>query len=320
MNPSTMLQSGQGSGIIRSTLVTVATGGVTFLITNGLDQPMATCIQLSVLIGGVVLIVRFLVKFEKRLAAVEKLEQDARTEMKQLVSDAFTEISEATALFGLIERSALQTDVVTQLVRNSTHISPDSPPIIYKFVQSKIKETSDLLKQLAENGTVTYYGEDRDWLLGLTRHATETIDAISVAAVDHDLWDSEIGQRYLDVQRRSARNGRQIRRIFVLDRPEMQDDPVLRRAYSEQQQMAIDVRLLDRSAVPTPLQVQLRDLIVFDDILAYETTPTINEPYMAQVAETRLVLNEARVKECSQLFKELWEVSRELDTPSQTKA
>ncbi|SDS48782.1 DUF6879 family protein [Actinoplanes derwentensis] len=311
-------QVGQGSGIIRSAVVTVATGGTTFLITNGLDQPMSTCVMLSVLIGGIVLMVRFLVKFEKRLAAVEKLEKEGMAEMKKLVSDAFTEISEATALFGLIEASALQTDVVTQLVRNSTHISPDSPPIIYRFVQSKIKETSDLLKQLAESGTVTYYGEDRDWLLGLTRHATETIDAISIAAVDHGLWDREIGQRYLDVQRRSARDGRRVRRIFVLDRPEMQDDPTVRRAYEEQRQMAIDVRLLHRSAVPTPLQVQIRDLILFDDTLAYETTPTITETLLAQVAETRLVLNEARVKEYTQLFRELWEVSREIDGQTNT--
>lgn len=311
-------QVGQGSGIVRSALVTVATGGTTFLITNGLNQPLSECITISVLIGGIVLMVRFLVKFEQRLAAVEKLEKEGMAEMKKLVSDAFTEISEATALFGLIEASALQTDVVTQLVRNSTHISPDSPPIIYKFVQSKIKETSDLLKQLAESGTVTYYGEDRDWLLGLARHAGESVDAISIAAVDHDLWESEIGQRYLDVQRRSARAGTRIRRIFVLDRPEMEQDPTLRRAYEEQRQMSIDVRLLDRSSVPAPLRVQLRDLIVFDDTLAYETTPTINEPNLAQVAETRLVLNEARVKEYSQLFRELWEVSRELG--AQTKA
>lgn len=72
------------------------------------------------------------------------------------------------------------------------------------------------------------------------------------------------------------------------------------------------VRLLDRTAVPTPLQVQVRDLTLFDDILAYETTPTTTDPSLAQVAETRLVLTEARVKECAQLFRELWDVSREL--------
>ncbi|MBM2623077.1 hypothetical protein JIG36_47015 [Actinoplanes sp. LDG1-06] len=313
-------QVGEGSGVIRTALITVATGGTTFLITNGLNQPQSVCITLSVLIGGIVLMVRFLVEFEKRLAAVEKLEKDGMEDMKRLVGDAFAKINEATELFGSVEASALQTDLVTQLVRNSTTISPDSPPIVYQFVQAKIKETSDFLKQLSEGGTVTYYGEDRDWLLGLTRHATLSVDAISLAAVDHDLWNSEIGQRYLDAQRRAARAGKRVRRIFVLDKPEMELDPDLRRAYEEQRAMSIDVRLLDRSAVHTPLQVQLRDLIVFDDILAYETTPTISDPQIAQVAETRLVLNDARVKECAQLFRELWEISRELLPEGQRNA
>ncbi|HEX5203965.1 DUF6879 family protein [Paractinoplanes rhizophilus] len=305
------------SGVIKTALLTVASGGITFLVTNGLDQPQAICIILSILIGGIALMVRFLVDFEKRLAGVEEIEREGMADMKKLVGDAFSEISEATALFGLIEASALQTDLVTQLVRNSTSISPDSPPIVYKFVQAKIKEMSDFLKQLAEGGTVTYYGEDRDWLLGLTRTATTSVDAISLAAVDHDLWHSEIGQRYLDAQRRAARDGRRVRRIFVLESPDMEHDPELRRAYEEQREMLIEVRLLDRLAVPTPLQVQVRDLILFDDILAYETTPTTTDPSKAQVAETRLVLTDSRVKECSQLFRELWDVSREL-RPAQT--
>ena len=312
MNAGRSHPTGDGSSVIRTAMLTVATGGVTFLITNGLNQPQAICIMLSILIGGIALMVRFLVDFENRLAAVEKLEMDGMADMKKLVGEAFSEISEATALFGLIEASALQTDLVTQLVRNSTQISPTSPPIVYQFVQSKIKETSEFLKQLSEGGTVTYYGEDRDWLLGLTRHATVSVDAISLAAVDHDLWHSEIGQRYLDAQRRAARAGRRVRRIFVLDSPTMEEDPALRQAYEEQRRMLIDVRLLDRDAVPTPLQVQVRDLIVFDDILAYETTPTTADPRVAQIAETRLVLTDSRVKECAQLFRELWEVSREL--------
>ena len=304
-----------GSSVIRTAVLTIATGGVTFLITNGLHQQTGTSIMLSILIGGIALMVRFLVDFEKRLAAVEQIEKDGMADMKKLVGDAFSEISEATALYGLIEASALQTDLVTQLVRNSTQISPTSPPIIYQFVQAKMKEMADFLKQLAEGGTVTYYGEDRDWLLGLTRNATVSVDAISMAAVDHDLWHSEIGQRYLDAQRRAARDGRRVRRIFVLDEPAMADDPTLRRAYEEQRRMKIEVRMLDRKTVPAPLQVQVRDLILFDDILAYETTPTTNDPGQAQVAETRLVLTDSRVKECAQLFRELWDIADEWSDP-----
>jgi hypothetical protein len=304
-------QPQEHSSVTRKALITIGLGGATFLITNALNQPQHVQITLSILIGGIALILRFLVDFENRLAAVEKLEKDGMTEMRAMVGDAFSEISEATELFGLIEASALQTDLVTQLVRNSTQISPTSPPIVYHFVQAKIRETSEFLKQLSESGTVTYYGEDRDWLLGLTRNATVSIDAISMTAVDHDLWQSEIGQRYLDAQRRAAGNGKRVRRIFVLDSPAMADDPAIRRACEEQRDMDIEVRLLDRAKVPPPLRVQVRDLIVFDDTLAYETNPTTTaDPKHAQIAETRLVLNDSRVKECAQLFRELWDVSR----------
>ncbi|MFI6070734.1 DUF6879 family protein [Actinoplanes sp. NPDC051343] len=313
--PQTVPLSGHPS-LFRGVFLTVGPAVVTFLVVRALNQPLATAIMLSILIGSLALLVRLLINFEMRLHAVETLQQTGSEEMRHLVGTAFSEISEATELFGLIEASAVQTDLVTQLVRNSTRITPSSPPIVYQFVQSKIKEMSDFLKELAEGGAVTYYGEDREWLLGLTRNAAESIDAISLAAVDHDLWQSEIGRRYLDAQRQVARTGRRVRRIFVLDRPEAEHDPALRRVYDEQRRMLIDVRLLDRSAVPGPLQIQVRDLIVFDDAVAYETTPTTSDPEQAQVAETRLVLTTSRVKECAQLFRELWDISRDLgDSP-----
>jgi hypothetical protein len=323
--------STNGASVIRTVLLTVVSGGATYLVTNALNKEPVMSIMLSVLIGGIILMVRFLHDFEIRLASVEKLEQASAEDMKRLVGDsldhvqhlvggAFKQMSEATELFGLVEASALQTDVVTQFVRNSTQIMPTSAPIVYNFAQSRIKEMSDFLKQLGEGGTVTYYGEDRDWLLGLTRTATTSVDAISLAAVDHDLWHSEIGQRYLDAQRRAARDGRRIRRIFVLDTPEMENDPDLRRTCEEQRKMRIDVRLLDRTEVPSPLQVQVASLILFDETLVYETIPTVGDPRFSQVAETRLVLTESRVKECAQLYKELWDVSRELRPVSPPEA
>jgi hypothetical protein len=314
---------GSNPSVIRTVLFTVASGGVTYLITNALNQVPVMSIMLSILIGGIILMVRFLHDFENRLTSLENVERDAAEDMRKLVGDgmdevhrlvggAFKEMNEATELFGLVEASALQTDVVTQFVRNSTHILPTSPPIVYHFAQSRIKEMSDFLKQLGEFGTVTYYGEDRDWLLGLTRNATTSVDAISLAAVDQDLWHSEIGQRYLEAQRRAAREGIRVRRIFVLDAPGMENDPQLLHICQEQRQMKIEVRLLDRRSVPPPLQLQVASMILFDETLVYETIPTVGDPESVQVAETRLVLTDSRVKECAQLYRELWDVSHEV--------
>jgi uncharacterized protein DUF6879 len=300
-----------GSSVLLAVLLAVGIGVAAFLISFVLDQPPAFSILTAILVAGLALVTRLLVGFERRLARFERSERDSQADLARLVGDAFAEISEATELFHLIEASALRTDQVTQLVRNSTAISPDSPPIVYRFAQAKIGETSELVKLLADGGTATYYGEDRDWLLGLTRAAGESIDAISLSAVDHDLWQSEIGQRYLDAQRQAARAGRRVRRIFVVDDAAEEHDPALLRAYQEQRSLRIDVRLLDRSRLPARFRLRLRDLVLFDDAIAYETTPTPGDPAMAQVAETRLILAGSRVRESVLFFDELWELARE---------
>ncbi|MGK5681821.1 DUF6879 family protein [Actinoplanes sp. URMC 104] len=301
-----------GSALARTALPAAVTGGLTYLIAYLVGVDLATCFLLAVVVGGIALLAGFLLDLEQRLNTIERLEQDGVAGVRRLIGDTFTDISEATTLFGQIEASGLRTDLVAQLVRNAAAFTSDSPPIVHQFAQAKLKETADLLKQLAEGGTVTYYGEDRDWLLGLTQQAAASIDGITLAAVDHGLWYSELGQRYLDAQRRAVMAGRRVRRIFVLDGTMMELDSELRQAYEDQRQMGIEVRLLDRSAIPIPLRVQVRDLIVFDDILAYETTPTTADPHLAQVAETRLVLTAERVTDAVQLFAELWEVAREL--------
>jgi hypothetical protein len=289
---------------------------LTFLITNALDQSLATSVILSILIGGIALLVRFLVDFERRLAVVEALARSSQIRMEKLVGDAFSKINDATELFRSIEASALQTDLVTQLVRHSTGITQASPKLIYRFVRSEIREMSEFLKEMAEGGDVTYYGEDRDWLLGLTRHAAESIDAISLASVDRGLWMSEIGQRYLEAQRQAVEeNGVVIRRIFLLDTPEMANQPDIRWACQEQQKFGIQVRVLDRAGIPPMLRVQVLDFILFDRVMSYETTPAsaANDTDRPAVAETRLVLRASRVTERMQVFRLLWEAAREVD-------
>ena len=305
-------QSGTRSGALWAVLTTLVTGGATFLVVSLFNLPPESAVTLSILVGGIALLIRFLVDFDRRLATVERLEKDGQADMRRLVGDAFSEINEATALFGQIEASALPTDLVTELVRNSTAISPHSPPIVHQFVQAQLRETAALLRELSEGGTVTYDGEDRDWLLGLTREATASIDGISLASVDHELWTSEFGRRYLDAQRHAVRAGRRVRRIFLLDQPRTKLEPELRAIYEEQRRMGIEVRVLDRSAVPLPLRVHVRDLIIFDCAVGYETAAAASGPGPLQVAETRLVLTAGRVGEMSQLFRELWEVAEDL--------
>jgi hypothetical protein len=311
------------SSVLRTVFYTASSGALTFAITNALIQTLAISVILSILIGGIALLVRFLIDFERRLAMVEgvirsgqDLARTGQDRMERLVGDAFAKINDATELFRSIEASALQTDLVIQLVRHSTGITQSSPKLISQFVRSEIYEMSEFLKEMSEGGDVTYYGEDRDWLLGLTRHATESINAISLASVDRGLWISEIGQRYLEAQRQAIKeNHVAVRRIFILDDPEAEEQPDLRWACEEQSKVGIDVRVLDKRNIPPRMRVQVLDFIVFDGVMSYETTPSaVTETDRPAVAVTRLVLRSSRVDERSQVFQSLWAVARTIGT------
>ncbi|MGA5301395.1 hypothetical protein ACPCHT_15800 [Nucisporomicrobium flavum] len=298
------------STVSRKIFYTAASGVLTFLITNALEQPVATSVTLSILIGGIFLMVRFLVDFERRLAVVEALSRAGQKRMENLVSEAFAKIDDATELFRLIEASKLPEGLVEGLVRHSTKITPHSPSIVYQFVQAELQDMSECLKQLSEGGTVTYYGEDRDWLLGLTTYATTSIDAISLASVDRGLWYSEIGQRYMEAQRQAVEREVAVRRIFIL---EPDDDADIGWACDEQRKVGIHVRVLERSRIPAALKVQVLDFIIFDEVVSYETTPAaaVTDTDRPAVAETQLVLREHRVRDRVRVFEALWGAARE---------
>src|SRR6266536_4430389 len=202
-----------------------------------------------------------------------------------------------------------------QLVRNAAVI-PASPPLLYDFAEAEIARMSEFLKELGEGSDVTYDGEDRDWLLGLARHARSTIDATSFSTVDAGsngfdggFWVSDLGQRYLEVQRDAAQRGVAIRRIFILDRPELKDDPAFLGVYRLQVAMNIQVRFLDASTMPERLKIApLFDFILFDDVLSYEAVPAprVSSAANPNIRNTELVLRRRRVDERIERYKNLW--------------
>src|SRR5690349_17077089 len=250
------------SEVIRLVFSTAVSGGVTFLLTNALDQPLQTSLLLSVLIGGIVLIVRFLTLFEQRLTVVENRQLESLREINILVDRKFSEINKATELFNLIESSAVQHDVLAQLVRHSTGILPTSAPIIHNLARSRLRELSEFMAELSEGGDLTYYGEDRDWLLGLAEHVTTSLHAVSTDGVDRMFWVSEIGRHYLDLQRQAVERGVEIRRIFLLPRPESATQKEFLEACRYQSKMGIDVRVLEHRELPDALKASIVDFIV----------------------------------------------------------
>jgi hypothetical protein len=306
--------------------ISLAVGTVAYVLTNFLPEHIQeselTGLTLSVVVGGVALIVQFLTDFEDRFARMEAEQENHARYIEELVRAGFSKINEATELFGLVDESALRSDAI-QLVRHSTQIDPTAPPLIFRFAQHEITRMSEFIKELSEGGNVTYEGEDRDWMLALARNARSGIDATSLSTVDAGgrgfvdggLWTSDLGQRYLEVQREAIRDGVRIRRVFILDRPDLARDPDLLSACEIQKELGIEVRVLDATAIPGMRRTSLFDFIVFDNVLSYEVTPAarIDGDIRPAIVNTRLELRPVRVRDRIQRFTDLWESAKEPD-------
>jgi hypothetical protein len=332
--------------VARKLVVSFGLGTTAYFVTNILIERISErqvwVITLSLLFGGVVFLGQALHDFDLRMTEVERSEsvhatdveqiveqrftairdevQDGLAKLDKVVQGGFTKINEATELFGLVEASALRADAVTQLVRHSTQIDPTAPSLIFRFAQDEIGRTSEFLKELSEGGNVTYEGEDRDWMLSLARNSVSSVDATSLTTVDArgsgyvdgGLWFSDLGQRYLEAQRDALMRGVRIRRVFIMDRPDLAKDRGFRDMYNMQQGMGIEVRVLASSGIPDVRRSSLFDFILFDDVISYETTPasSIDGSIWPAIVNTRLELRPNRVKDRIQRFKDLWASAR----------
>lgn len=302
--------------------ITLLTTGLTYLITTLADQPRIWVSTISVLIGGFTFVVQFLSDFEKRLESVEEKQEVHSAEMQFLVKDAFARTNEVIELFQAVEASALQTDTVTQLVQHVSQIGPKSPPLVCGFAQSEINRMSQVVKELSEGGEVSCDGEDWAWIQELTMQAQRTIDATSLrmadasgSSFDDGFWTSELGQRYLELQREAMHRGVVIRRVFILDDPEQARKPDFLRIYRQQQELGICTKILDWSTVPPTLKNLLSDFIVFDGVISYEVILAARFDMKPTIIKTNLVLQSSRVQERIRRFEKLWSAAHELAEP-----
>ncbi len=310
----------------RKILITLAGGAVAFLAAS-LISALAFQVATSVFVSGVLFVTLYLIEVDHRLVQTETSQRIHAEITHRLIDEGiadikggFTKINEATALFGLVEASALRTDGMTQLVRHSTQIDVNAAPLVFNFAQTEIARLSELLRELGNGSDVVYEGEDRDWMLGLTRNAVSSIDAISLttvdAGIDGGLWMSDLGQRYLQTQQEAARRGVTIRRIFVADKPEIIDQVEFLDVCYLHQRMGIQVKALDAAAAPGTIANTMFDFIIYDGSISYESTPaSVNTGRTRQpiIINTRLVLQQHRVLDRIQRFHELWACARSIE-------
>ncbi|GAB2923395.1 hypothetical protein GCM10027280_08110 [Micromonospora polyrhachis] len=317
--------------LIAKILISLAGFLVTFSISTflplGNRSDLLWSLGVSLFVAAVVFIAQYLFEVEKRLYALEQrfdeYQQRTQTELarhaeatERHLSEGFSKIHLATELFGLVEASQLKPGEMaqlTKLVRSRTKITSATSPLVQEFAQTEITRLAEYLKQIGDGSDLTYEGEDRDWILGLTKAAKSSIKATSLSTVDAGgrsfvdggVWQTDLGQRYLALQRQAIKRGVRVQRIFIIDRDELPAkdlDQVLQLHYS----IGVEVRTLDNTAAAA-FHSRLRDFILFDEVLSYQSTAaTTLRQLNPIIVNTSLVTDPERVNKRILEFADLW--------------
>jgi hypothetical protein len=310
--PATGARSGLQARVIRRAVLISFTGLITFVLSNLLQDPLNVSLGdqliLTALVGGITLLSQFLAEFSERLV--------------EFGADLDRRERESNSLRQLMDSSALQTDLLTRFVRRAGRVDATSSELVRDFIHLEVERVSALMRKLSRGEEVFYDGEDREYLLGLAESARTSIVATSLTTVDAGvqnfeggLWLSDLGVRYLDVQRAASHRGVTIRRIFVFDSPEFQDDASFVWVRRQQLNAGVEIRGLAQSEVPSHLLEHIADFIVFDGAVAYETqrSPRKTTAVQPTVIKTWLVMDKARVQRSIERFEELWEAAEDPD-------
>ncbi len=217
-----------------------------------------------------------------------------------------------------MERPVLDTALLTDFLETAGQADASVSPLLQRLARREIERVTSFVRQLLVGSEIAYDGEDREWLLGLTAEAQRSIDAISMSIVDAGLrgfdgglWTSDLGTRYLKLQREAIDRNVSIRRIFVFEdeNPVLAGDETFLKIIQIQRDLGVDVRMLDCQLIPEWLQSIISDFVVFDGAVSYETTPatTFNAGRTRPaIARTLLAPTPARVRDLENTFKQLW--------------
>jgi hypothetical protein len=235
------------------------------------------------------------------------------------LSAGFAKIDRSARLFELMEQSVIGTSVLTEFLEAAAKAGPGVSPLLQRLARREIERVTWFVRQLPVGNEIGYDGEDREWLLGLTAEAQRSIDAISLSTVDAGmrgfdggLWTSDLGTRYLQLQRAAMDRQVAIRRIFVFEHEDLVRDETFMNITQMQRDLGIDVRMLDHQLIPEWLRSMIFDFIIFDRAVSYETTPatTFNAGgTRPAIVRTVLAPKQNRVDDLVGKFEQLWDAA-----------
>ena len=304
---------------VRKIAVAAAVGAFVLAGTSLTNITFVDGLVLSLLVGFMVLAIEFLQDVESRTRAQTR----AINDLREQISSDLNRLTEASVIWTAAQKSAIPPDLILKAVRRTSAITEASPEIARGLAAHEIERLSSLLRGIGGSNEIFYDGEDREWLLGLTSVVVHSIDAVSLATIDDrdsehgNLWQNDLGYRYLDLQREAVARGVIIRRLFSIEGVAT-DDPGLIRVTQLQRESGVIVRLLQIEGISNHLRRIASDFVIFDAKLVYETVPAsrMDEVGRAAIVTTRMLLDEARVRSKQEQFEQLWQAARELDEPA----
>jgi hypothetical protein len=295
-------------GIVFNVGFPLLIGLITLVAANLGGMQAGNTLELAAIVAFGVALILFIVDTQIRLSYVG-----------ERVTAGFAQAGRLAELSAKLEQSSLGPALLAEFLETASQVDARVNPLLQRVARQEISRLTAFARQLQAGGEIAYDGEDRDWLLGLTREAQSSIDAISLSTVDTGvlgldggLWTSDLGIRYLDDQRKAIARDVRIRRIFVIEREDMAHDESFRRVAQIQRNAGVQVRMLTQKLIPDYLQSMIFDFIIFDGVVSYETTAgtqfTAGQPRPGTL-RTRLAPEPSRVHDLEQRFEQLWELA-----------
>jgi hypothetical protein len=293
-------------GITTKVGIPLLLGLITVVSADAGGLPGRYTLVLAAVVTLGLMLVLFLVDTEMRISAFE-----------ERMTAHIAKIDRSAELSAMMEQSMLDTGLLTEFVETAGRMTnAEVSPLLQRLARREVERVTSFVRQLPAGSVIAYDGEDRDWLLGLTQEAENSIDAISLSTVDAGmrgfdggLWTSDLGIRYLELQHEAIARRVRIRRIFVFENEDLASDETFLRITQMQRDVGVDVRMLDEQLIPDYLRSMIFDFIVFDGVVSYEITAaaTFNAGQTkAAIVRTLLAPMPARVRDLKEKFEQLW--------------
>lgn len=281
-------------------------GLITLVAARLAGMQVDSTLMLAAIVAFGLALVLFIVDTEIRLSAV-----------REVVTTDFARIGRLAELSAKMEQSSLGSASLAEFLEAASQVDERISPLLQRVARKEVERVTAFARQLRVGAEIAYDGEDREWMLGLTREAESSIDAVSpstvdagVLGLDAGLWTSDLGIRYLDDQRKAIARNVRVRRIFVVEDRAMVHDESFYRVTQMQRSAGVQVRMLDQRLIPDYLRSMVFGFIIFDGAVSYETAAgapfTKDQPWPGTL-RTRLSSEPARVLDLEQRFDQLWE-------------